>query len=153
MCMYVCVNDISTWSRILGLCVHVCMCKYVRIWHTYTFPVQYFLMEHSRLLSVQLCVFLCVECVLCTQHIYTHTWSTVSYRHSYNKRGPRNSFQRLLVPVYYWKPVEKLKNGPQILWNGSTRCAVVCFYVLSLCCACSIYIHTHMEQSKLLPFS
>ncbi len=41
----------------------------------------------------------------------------IKYCHSHNNWGPRNSFQRFLVPVYYWKTVEKPETGPQLLWE------------------------------------
>jgi hypothetical protein len=37
-----------------------------------------------------------------------------TYCHSHNNRGPRNGFERLLEPVYYWNTVEKLETDPQI---------------------------------------
>jgi hypothetical protein len=38
-----------------------------------------------------------------------------TYCHSHNNWGPRNSFQRFLVPAYYWKTVEKPCNWPSII--------------------------------------
>ncbi len=32
-----------------------------------------------------------------------------------NNWGPRNSFQRLLVSVYYWKTVEKTETDPSFI--------------------------------------
>jgi hypothetical protein len=48
------------------------------------------------------------------QNMANHT-----YCHSHNNWGPRNSFQRFLVPVYYWKTVGKTWNWPsnQLLWE------------------------------------
>jgi hypothetical protein len=37
------------------------------------------------------------------------------YCRSHNDGGPRNSFQRFLVPVYYWKTVKKPETDPQLL--------------------------------------
>jgi hypothetical protein len=40
----------------------------------------------------------------------------ICYCHAHNNWGPRNSFQRFLVPVYYWKTVEKPETDPQLFW-------------------------------------
>ena len=46
-------------------------------------------------------------------------WKQCFYCHSHNNWGPWNSFQRLLVPVYYWKSVKKPETDPQYYENGS----------------------------------
>jgi hypothetical protein len=43
-------------------------------------------------------------------------WTCI-YCHSHNIWGPRNSFRRFLVPVYYWETVEKPETDPQLLWE------------------------------------
>ncbi len=40
------------------------------------------------------------------------------YCHSHNNWGPKNSFQRFLVPVCYWKTVEKPETAPQLSWES-----------------------------------
>jgi hypothetical protein len=51
----------------------------------------------------------CIACMLFSQRPY--------YCHSHNNWGPRTSFQRLLVPVYYWKTIQKPETDPQLLWE------------------------------------
>ncbi len=43
----------------------------------------------------------------------------IHYCHAHNNWGPRNSFQRFSVPVYYWKTVENLKLTLNHYENGS----------------------------------
>ncbi len=85
------------------------------------------------------------------------------YCHSHNNWGPWNSFQRFLVPVYYWETVEKPETDPQLLgeWQylrysqrsitHSTYLSTWCAWVHInpyLCQPCLRYLqrfHTHFE--------
>jgi hypothetical protein len=89
------------------------------------------------------------RCITELYCIYIHTYidtalytdaAKMHYCHSHNNWGPRNSFQPLLVPVYYWKTVENSETDPQLLWEWQ--------YVLlpSICARAHslyTYIHTH----------
>ncbi len=48
--------------------------------------------------------------------VYVELWNC-QYCHSHNNWGPQNSFQLFLVPVYYWKNLEKPETDPQLLWE------------------------------------
>jgi hypothetical protein len=52
-----------------------------------------------------------------TTHSLSHAYT---YCHSHNNWGPRNSFQRFLVPVYCWKTIEKPETDLNYYGNGST---------------------------------
>ncbi len=47
--------------------------------------------------------------------VHMRAYGTVLLRDR-NNWGLQNSFQRVLVPVYYWKTVEKSETYSQLLW-------------------------------------
>ncbi len=47
-------------------------------------------------------------------NIHNFTWM---YCQSHNNWGPRNGFQRFIVPVYQWKTAEKPGTDPQLSWE------------------------------------
>jgi hypothetical protein len=49
--------------------------------------------------------------------VHTHHDTLHQHCHSHNNWGPWNSFRRFLVPVYYWKTVEKPETDPQLSWE------------------------------------
>jgi hypothetical protein len=97
------------------------------------------------------------------------------YCHSRNNWGPRNGFQRVLVPIYYRKTVEKpeltldyYENGSiskrlqefvrkaevacRSCWVRDVACALACLFRLVASspnlremCACVCYIDLHMH--------
>jgi hypothetical protein len=108
---------------------HMYVCMYV--WH-------YAIVNYINIFLVR---FLSTQC-LCRHHAHAHfifirtatwlgtwqssvtrTWTThpnyrawiFYYCHSHNNWGPRNSFQRFLVPIYYWRTVEKPETDPSII--------------------------------------
>jgi hypothetical protein len=72
------------------------------------------------------------------------------YCHSHNNWGPRNSFQRLLVPVYYWKPLERPETDPQLLWEWQEYilCKTMLMHIMwgnTWCMLCSFQVLEKME--------
>ncbi len=47
-------------------------------------------------------------------------YAVMPYCHSHDNWRSRNSFQRFLEPVYYWKIVEWPETDPQLLWEDGS---------------------------------
>ncbi len=89
--MYVCMYCVLS-------CMRLKRCKYEqRILHMYSY----------------VCTCTCVHVHTCTR---TSRMYAVGYTYSrlQTNRGLGNGFQRLLVPVYYWKTVEKQETDPRL---------------------------------------
>jgi hypothetical protein len=104
------------------LCMYswMCPCMHKR---TSMNAFVYLCMSHAFMrVFVYLCMsFLYMYAWMCpSTHSYMYAWmhSRLQYCHSHNNWGPRNSFQRLVVPVVdYWKIVETPETDPQLLWE------------------------------------
>jgi hypothetical protein len=77
--------------------------------------------EYPKILCVLKSKFLFNNSLYVCRYLYYKNQCALWYCHSHNNWGPRNSFQRLLVPVYFWKTVEKPETDPQLLWEWQYR--------------------------------
>jgi hypothetical protein len=95
------------------MCVY-CSHTYTRLYmHTYTYM-------HRRIIILR---------YMAAKEPHVKVWHLF---YSHNNWGPRNSFQRLLVPVYYWKIVEKPETDPQLLWEWQYVLARIYIFVVTL---------------------
>jgi hypothetical protein len=144
MCMYVCMQlfhaclciyvTIWYWQRGIYVCVFMLYIRihvstYVRMYvcvrfSVYTYVTVYVCLYACMYTRAYICLSVCIcvlayVCLVCKYVGFHHTWAKrhASYCHSHNNWGPRNNFQRFLVPVYYWKAVEKPETDPQLLWE------------------------------------
>ncbi len=101
VCVCVYINVYIYYDIYIYIYIYVCVCIHklyigMNVFHMYF---------SSQISHTTICIV-----VLFIKEIYL-------YCHSHNNWGPRNSFQRLLVPVYFWKTVERPETDPRLLWE------------------------------------
>ncbi len=133
------------------------MCTVYASMYVYTHVHMYPSIHHTRTCAAwwaqSVCIHVCLPVCLTVNfhtHIPTHTYCLL-----YNNWGQRKDFQQFLVPVYYWKTVEKQATDPQLLckrlYVKLYHASELQFLVTYMCnceCACAckstharLYIH------------
>ncbi len=114
------ISASNTWFPVCiyvgSVCVCVCVCfVYVSMYYIHNI---YANPMHAGYVCMYMYIFMLS---LSTWTYYTpeFIWpvNIYTYCHSHNNWGPWNSFQRFLVPGYYWKTVETPETDPQLLWE------------------------------------
>jgi hypothetical protein len=111
VCMYVCMH-VSMHARYAYICIHLWLLL-LCYWNLYCMY-----MHVCKCMYEWVCIHVCsCVCVWMRVHMYLNKLTSCMYCDSHNNWGPQNSFQRFVVPVYYWKTVEKPETDPQLLWE------------------------------------